>query len=64
MTPPETPPVLDAATIEQALPMPVAIAALRDALRDGLDPAADPARSVVPARHGQLLLMPAEWGGY
>jgi len=41
-----------------------AVEALRSALRDGLDPEADPARSVVPVSHGQLLLMPAEWGRY
>jgi ornithine cyclodeaminase len=41
-----------------------AVEALRAALRDGLDPEADPARSVVPVSHGQLLLMPAEWGRY
>jgi ornithine cyclodeaminase len=58
------PEVLDAAAVEKALPMPVAIAAVRDALRAGLDPAADPARSVVPVPHGQLLLMPAQWGQY
>jgi ornithine cyclodeaminase/alanine dehydrogenase-like protein (mu-crystallin family) len=58
------PAVLDAAAVERALPMPVAIAAIRDALRDGLDPAAGPARSVVPVPHGQLLLMPAYWGRY
>lgn len=52
--------VLDAA----ALPMPTAIRAIRDALSAGLDPAADPPRSVVPVEHGQLLLMPAEWGGF
>lgn len=41
-----------------------AVAALRTALRDGLDPEADWARAVVPVEHGQLLLMPAEWGRY
>ncbi|GAA5154926.1 MULTISPECIES: ornithine cyclodeaminase family protein [Amycolatopsis] len=41
-----------------------AIGALREALRAGLDPDAGPPRSVVPVRHGQLLLMPAEWGRY
>ena len=41
-----------------------AVEALRAALRDGLDPEAGPARSVVPVSHGQLLLMPAEWGRY
>jgi len=41
-----------------------AVDALRAALRDGLDPEAGPPRSVVPVSHGQLLLMPAEWGRY
>ncbi|WP_291411695.1 ornithine cyclodeaminase family protein [Actinophytocola sp.] len=45
-------------------PIPDAVAALRTALRDGLDPEADWARAVVPVEHGQLLLMPAEWGRY
>ncbi|HJP73700.1 MAG TPA: ornithine cyclodeaminase family protein [Pseudonocardiaceae bacterium] len=56
--------VLGAAEVSAALPMPTAIAAIRAALLDGLDPAADPPRSVVPVRHGQLLLMPAQWGGF
>jgi ornithine cyclodeaminase/alanine dehydrogenase-like protein (mu-crystallin family) len=47
-----------------AIAMPDAIAALRAALRDGLDPEADRARSIVPAAHGELLLMPSEWGRY
>ena len=37
---------------------------LRAALLSGLDPEAGPARSVVPVSHGQMLLMPAEWGRY
>jgi ornithine cyclodeaminase/alanine dehydrogenase-like protein (mu-crystallin family) len=61
---PQAPDVLDAAAVRAALPMPAAITALCSALRAGLDPEADPPRSVVPMRHGQLLLMPAEWGGY
>jgi ornithine cyclodeaminase/alanine dehydrogenase-like protein (mu-crystallin family) len=56
--------VLDAAAVTAALPLPAAITALRSALRAGLDPEDDPPRSAVPVRHGQLLLMPAEWGGY
>jgi ornithine cyclodeaminase len=56
--------VVDATGVTSALPMAVAIEAIRTALRDGLDPAADPARAVVPVEHGQLLLMPAQWGGY
>lgn len=58
------PHVLDAASVRASLPMPAAIAAVRSALRAGLDPEADPPRSVVPMRHGQLLLMPTEWGRY
>jgi ornithine cyclodeaminase/alanine dehydrogenase-like protein (mu-crystallin family) len=49
------------------IPLPdarTAVEALRTALRDGLDPEADWARSRVPMRHGELLLMPAEWGRY
>jgi ornithine cyclodeaminase len=56
--------VLGAAEVMAALPMRTAIAAIRAALADGLDPSADPARSVVPVRHGQLLLMPAQWGAF
>jgi ornithine cyclodeaminase/alanine dehydrogenase-like protein (mu-crystallin family) len=58
------PEVLDAAAVRTALPMPAAITALHSALRAGLDPEADPPRAVIPVRHGQLLLMPAEWGSY
>jgi ornithine cyclodeaminase/alanine dehydrogenase-like protein (mu-crystallin family) len=46
------------------LPERAAVEALRAALLDGLDPEAGPARAVVPVSHGQLLLMPAEWGRY
>lgn len=56
--------VYDDTDVAAALPPPVAIDAIRDALLAGLDPAADPARAVVPVEHGQLLLMPAQWGGY
>lgn len=63
MTPP-APAVVDAATVRESVPMTAAIAALRSALRAGLDPEADPPRSVVAVEHGQLLAMPAEWGGY
>jgi ornithine cyclodeaminase len=41
-----------------------AVEALRAALRGGLDPEDDWARTRVPMRHGELLLMPAEWGRY
>jgi ornithine cyclodeaminase len=56
--------VLGAADVTAALPMPAAIAAIRTALIDGLDPSADPARSAVPVRNGQLLLMPAQWDAF
>jgi ornithine cyclodeaminase/alanine dehydrogenase-like protein (mu-crystallin family) len=52
--------VWDAEAVRAALPMAVAVDAVRAALRGGLDPESDPARAVVPVRHGQLLLMPAE----
>lgn len=55
---------MDAAAVTAALPMPTAIDAIRTALLAGLDPAADPPRVNVPVRHGQLLLMPAEWDRY
>jgi ornithine cyclodeaminase/alanine dehydrogenase-like protein (mu-crystallin family) len=57
-------PVLDAGAVRAALSVPAAITALRAALRGGRDPEADPPRTLVPVRHGQLLLMPAESGGY
>lgn len=37
-----------------------AIAAIETALKNGQNPAVDPARTIVQARHGQLLLMPSE----
>lgn len=54
------PPYLDAAAIAAALPPAVAVDAITSALRRGVDPAGDLARTVVPVRAGQLLLMPAE----
>ena len=53
-------PWLDAATVEQLVPMPDAVDALEQALLAGLDPSTGPARSTVPLGHGHLLLMPAE----
>jgi ornithine cyclodeaminase/alanine dehydrogenase-like protein (mu-crystallin family) len=50
--------------MEGAPPMEAAIDAVRGCLLDGLDPEAVPPRSVVPVSHGQLLLMPAQWGRY
>lgn len=52
-------PFLDAVTDER-----VAVEALRTALRAGLEPEDDWARSRVSTEHGEMLLMPAEWGGY
>jgi ornithine cyclodeaminase len=52
-------PFLETVTDERA-----AVEALRTALRAGLEPEDDRARSSVPTAHGELLLMPAEWGGY
>jgi ornithine cyclodeaminase/alanine dehydrogenase-like protein (mu-crystallin family) len=52
-------PFLDPVADERA-----AVEALRAALRDGLEPEDDWARSRVPTEYGELLLMPAEWGGY
>ncbi len=54
------PPYLDAAAIAAALPPAAAVEAITSALRRGVDPAGDVARSVVPVRTGELLLMPAE----
>lgn len=57
------PPYLDAAAVA-SLPFPAAADAIIGALAGGLDPAADPVRAVIPVAAGQLLLMPAEGGGY
>ncbi|WP_153395403.1 ornithine cyclodeaminase family protein [Ornithinicoccus halotolerans] len=40
-----------------------AVQAVGEALAAGLDPAQVPARQAVPVAAGELLLMPAEWGG-
>jgi ornithine cyclodeaminase len=50
--------------LPSVMAMPSAIDAVRTALLDGLEPDNDWVRSVVPCRHGQLLLMPSEWGRY
>ncbi|GAA4035256.1 ornithine cyclodeaminase family protein [Allokutzneria multivorans] len=52
-------PVLDGDGLRARLPMGAAIEAIHLALRSGLDPSADPARTVVPADHGQILVMPS-----
>ncbi|SDM18377.1 ornithine cyclodeaminase family protein [Allokutzneria albata] len=51
--------MLDEAALRARLPMGTAIEAIHLALRSGLDPSADPARTVLPADHGQILLMPS-----
>jgi ornithine cyclodeaminase len=61
---PPTPVILDAQAVAAALPMPTAIQAIQEALKSGLDPTADPPRSVVTVDHGQLLLMPSQWGDH
>ncbi|MCB5908934.1 ornithine cyclodeaminase family protein [Streptomyces pinistramenti] len=58
------PRILSETDVLRALPMAVAIDALRTALREGTDPAADPPRTIVPVEHGQLLLMPAHQHRY
>ncbi|MEV6964506.1 ornithine cyclodeaminase family protein [Hamadaea sp. NPDC051192] len=57
-------PYLDADAIRRALSPSAAVDAITAALRSGLDPAASVARTSVPLSHGELLLMPAEAGGY
>ncbi|WP_043262941.1 ornithine cyclodeaminase family protein [Streptomyces sp. CT34] len=61
---PHLPRIIDEPGLLHALPMAVAIDALRAALRDGPDPEADPPRTIVPVEHGQLLLMPAHRSRY
>jgi ornithine cyclodeaminase len=60
----DLPSLWDDDDVTSALPTPAAIEAIRAALAAGLDPSAGPARSIVPTGHGNILLMPAEWGGY
>lgn len=54
---------LESQDVFDLVPWTHAIEALRDALATGLDPSEQPARSAVPAAHGEILLMPAEFGG-
>lgn len=56
--------VLDRDDVAARVPMCAAIAALQHALRSGLDPARALPRSIVDVSHGQLLLMPAEFGRF
>lgn len=56
-------PFFDAASIRSRLRPRVAVDALAAALRAGLDPASGVPRSFVPLEGGELLLMPAEFGG-
>lgn len=54
---------IDAAGVFALVSWPDAVSALRVALAHGLDPAGQPDRTAVPTRHGELLLMSAEYGG-
>ncbi|HEX5493285.1 MAG TPA: ornithine cyclodeaminase family protein [Mycobacteriales bacterium] len=56
--------MVGAARLGSLVSMTDAIGALEAALRAGLDPSADPARPVVGLESGQLLVMPAEYGGF
>ncbi|RBQ19009.1 ornithine cyclodeaminase family protein [Spongiactinospora rosea] len=57
-------PYLDEGALAAALPMEAAVDVLAEALLAGLDPEATPLRPAVDLPAGQLLLMPAAWGGY
>jgi ornithine cyclodeaminase/alanine dehydrogenase-like protein (mu-crystallin family) len=57
-------PYLDAATIRSHIRPRAAVDALAAVLHDGFDPASAVPRSFVPLEHGELLLMPAELGGF
>ncbi|MGW8376714.1 ornithine cyclodeaminase family protein [Streptomyces sp. ODS28] len=59
-----TPRTIDGPALTRALPPGDAVEALRHALASGLDVSATPPRSKVPLDAGELLLMPAEHGGY
>ncbi|MEV0717731.1 hypothetical protein, partial [Asanoa sp. NPDC050611] len=52
--------VLDGAAVRAACSPTAAVSAITAALAAGLDPAADLARTAVPVRSGQFLLMPSE----
>ncbi|MDQ2660531.1 MAG: ornithine cyclodeaminase family protein [Actinomycetota bacterium] len=56
--------ILDAEQLAERVSMEGAIRALQSTLREGFDPDDDPRRTILDVRHGQLLLMPAELGGY
>lgn len=55
---------VDGPSLARLLPVRDAVRTLRSALAEGLDVSATPPRSHVPLSAGQLLLMPAEHGGY
>lgn len=57
-------PWITAEQVSRTLQPAGAIDALRAALRSGFDPAGDLPRTVVPVRHGSLLLMPSDAGGH
>ncbi|WP_438855731.1 ornithine cyclodeaminase family protein [Agromyces sp. M3QZ16-3] len=56
--------LIDGPAIAERASMRSAVDAIARVLRDGHDPDADPPRSIVDVRHGQLLLMPSELGGW
>lgn len=56
--------LIDRAALAERVTMLEAIRVLQSTLREGFDPDGDPPRSIVDVRHGQLLLMPADLGGY
>ncbi|GAA1813669.1 ornithine cyclodeaminase family protein [Agromyces neolithicus] len=56
--------LIDQAALAERVSMHSAIRALQSAIREGFDPDDDLPRSIVDVRHGQLLQMPADLGGY
>ncbi|GAA3824355.1 ornithine cyclodeaminase family protein [Sphaerisporangium flaviroseum] len=57
-------PYIDGDTLRRLVPVERAVEALCEALREGLDPEDSPLRPVVDVPAGQLLLMPAAYGGH
>lgn len=58
----DSPPVIDAASVDRALAPKDAVRAIRAALRSGFLPETDHSRSSEPLENGELLLMPSEMG--
>ncbi|MDQ4213252.1 ornithine cyclodeaminase family protein [Microbacterium capsulatum] len=55
--------LISAADLAARVGMPAAIGAIRDVLADGFDPEQDLPRTILDVPRGQLLLMPAAFGG-